>query len=1040
MSASVPWSVNAVDPEAWANARDAARRSGQSVGEWLEAAIHDAASDHGRPVRPTTSPRPSTGAIERRLDELAERLDHFAERVEEAAHAPDRSARSDPAWLDSIEALNERIDGLAHSLQSEDRKAPSEIRNAIQRLDERIEDLVARDQLANANVTPDLEQKLEAISRTIEAMSHRLAQENTEFADPAPPLSPGEELDDAIAEIIMRQSALDGTPPPRVKPRREPAAAPIAAPAPIVVPAPDLSGLERQLKLMADEMQAIRRANDRTDSADTLRDDIGELAEKLGELAPRSSIDALERTVESIATRLDRAGNGRRDEKLTEVAQALHDIRSALAEVRPAESFTSVEKDLHELSSKLDDLGVRGVDNQTVARLQQQTEEIRELLASALPNDVLKALVDQIELLVRKFETGTPNESAILDVLSGVDRRIEALSERVEAAARQMPAASTLDDIRKRLDDLQEAAERGEHEPSSDIENMLRALSQKIDSTEARLGNLGAIERGVADLFTQLQEIRDGVREAAERAAKASGREMPIAAPAVPPAAASPVKQPRSENPPQTVYASLARAANALAAVEVQAEQRAEPVALPRAERIEEAEAETLSGDLPLEPGSGAPRVRLQSAALRVAQSEAVLEGIGVAPDAPARTSDFIAAARRAAQAASAEPSSRAARIAVAPASVRQGVGALLGRGKRALLIAVFAFLAIFVALRYFDGQLPNPFRQGAPAPASATKSATPAKAPQATPTAPTAPTAPAAAPQDRSSHIAPAEDAFAAAPPAGVIGRQDLAFVSQPVPDTTGSTAAANAPAPVQTASAPVNVEMPQAHDGGLPAALGTPALRAAAAAGDPIAAYEIGVRYLEGRGLRADAQEAAIWFEKAAAKGSAPAAYRLGSIYEKGAGGRKNPADARRYYSMAAEAGNIKAMHNLGVMYAEGPDGKPDYPNAARWFRLAAERGVRDSQYNLGVLYARGLGVEQNLTESYRWFALAANQGDGDAGKKRDDIAKRLDVQTLVAAKLAVQTWTATPTDPAANEVQLRPEWEKAETAPTRKRSVKK
>jgi localization factor PodJL len=104
-----------------------------------------------------------------------------------------------------------------------------------------------------------------------------------------------------------------------------------------------------------------------------------------------------------------------------------------------------------------------------------------------------------------------------------------------------------------------------------------------------------------------------------------------------------------------------------------------------------------------------------------------------------------------------------------------------------------------------------------------------------------------------------------------------------------------------------------------------------------------------------------------------------------------------------------------------------------------MAADRGVADSQYNLGVLYARGLGVEANLAESYRWFALAANQGDTDAAKKRDDVAKRLDVQTLVAAKLAVQTWAAAPIEAAANEVRLKPEWDKAEV-PARKRSVKK
>ena len=129
---------------------------------------------------------------------------------------------------------------------------------------------------------------------------------------------------------------------------------------------------------------------------------------------------------------------------------------------------------------------------------------------------------------------------------------------------------------------------------------------------------------------------------------------------------------------------------------------------------------------------------------------------------------------------------------------------------------------------------------------------------------------------------------------------------------------------------------------------------------------------------------------------------------------------------------------MHNLAVLHAEGVDGKPDFRTASRWFRMAADRGLRDSQYNLAVLYARGLGAEQNLAEAYRWFALAAIQGDPDAAKKRDDVANRLDAQTLIAAKLAVQTWAATPADVAANNVKLKAEWEKAETAPAR-RSVK-
>jgi len=144
------------------------------------------------------------------------------------------------------------------------------------------------------------------------------------------------------------------------------------------------------------------------------------------------------------------------------------------------------------------------------------------------------------------------------------------------------------------------------------------------------------------------------------------------------------------------------------------------------------------------------------------------------------------------------------------------------------------------------------------------------------------------------------------------------------------------------------------------------------------------------------------------------------------------KHRATAHRFYLAAAEKGNGKAMHNLAVLYAEGFDGKPDYRTAAQWFRKAADRGASDGQYNLGILYARGVGVEQDLAESFKWFALAANQGDRDAGNKRNDVATRLDPQSLVAARLAVQTFTVDPQPDEAIKVKAPPgQWDRPHSA---------
>jgi localization factor PodJL len=213
------------------------------------------------------------------------------------------------------------------------------------------------------------------------------------------------------------------------------------------------------------------------------------------------------------------------------------------------------------------------------------------------------------------------------------------------------------------------------------------------------------------------------------------------------------------------------------------------------------------------------------------------------------------------------------------------------------------------------------------------------------------------------------------------------------------------------------------------LPDAIGGPVLRAAALKGDPSAAYEIGLRYAEGKGVAANFDEAAKWYDRSAQAGVVPAIFRLGTLYEKGLSVKKDVDIARRYYMQAAERGNAKAMHNLAVLDADGGSKGANYGNASQWFRKAADRGVADSQFNLGILYARGIGVEQNLAESFKWFSLAAAQGDADAVRKRDDIAKRLDPQSLAAAKLAIQTFTPEPQpDDAVNVASPAGGWDSA------------
>jgi localization factor PodJL len=209
------------------------------------------------------------------------------------------------------------------------------------------------------------------------------------------------------------------------------------------------------------------------------------------------------------------------------------------------------------------------------------------------------------------------------------------------------------------------------------------------------------------------------------------------------------------------------------------------------------------------------------------------------------------------------------------------------------------------------------------------------------------------------------------------------------------------------------------------VPAGIAPKSLADAAAAGDPNALFEIGAKFTDGRGVKADPGEAAKWYKLAADRGLAPAQYRYANLLEKGTGIERNLGQALTYYRQAADAGNASAMHNLAVLYASGAAGQPDYAQAVNWFSKAADLGVADSQFNLAILFARGNGVKQNLEESYKWFAIAAKDGDKDAAQKRDEVANAMRKDQLENARARVDSWTVKQADPKANSVNLPDEW---------------
>jgi localization factor PodJL len=172
--------------------------------------------------------------------------------------------------------------------------------------------------------------------------------------------------------------------------------------------------------------------------------------------------------------------------------------------------------------------------------------------------------------------------------------------------------------------------------------------------------------------------------------------------------------------------------------------------------------------------------------------------------------------------------------------------------------------------------------------------------------------------------------------------------------------------------------------------------------------------------QGVKAGAPGAIDELKAVAELGHAPAQFYLARLYEKGEGGLKvDLAASRRWTERAAEGGDPRAMHNVGMAYINGAGGPKNSTTAAQWFRRAADLGLVDSQFNLAALYEKGLGVSQNPAEAYKWYLIAAKTGDGDARQRADQVRGQLTPDARAVAEQAATAFRPAIRNPSAAPV---------------------
>ena len=997
MKFGVPWSVKGIRPEARESAKEAARRSGLPLGEWLNSVIINSAAQAGVEPGFDDDDTDELSDVHGRLDDITRRLDRLG-RSGPDAYAPKRTRDNSDQLVELIGRLDQRIDQLAAAVHTKAPPLAPSVHSSLG-IDQAVAEISARRRMLNG------EQPAPPIPAAVRPQAQRAAV-------PTQDLSGLEDQLRNITEQIetLRRPGVEDAINALRGELNDIGRALIDA-----MPQRAIETIEQQIKGLSHRIAEGRQAGVDASGLTGVEQGLAEVRDALRNLTPAESLVGFNDAVAGLANKIDLVVAHNDPAMIQQLESSITTLRELSSHVATNETVSKLAGYVQTLAQRVEEMAHTGATTSAIGHLEQRITALSDALTERTQHGGtvpprLEVLVTSLSDKIEQIQNSRGDNVA----LGHLEDRIVTLVQRLDASDSRLVHLEAIErglaDLLVHIEDI-----RGNRSGGLRADTLHDTANQSVRRLAAAAQNVSADFRTTdPDAIPLAQPVGKVVARAVA--------DTPPPMPQVP--TVPPMQVPQVQVPPATQMIQGMRAPQATQAPQATAQKRAP---MPGVKRP--AIDPDLPPDQPIEPGSMPPRATADLAA-RIAASEAALGGVKPTAETGERSS-FIFAARRAAKAAADEQPLHADAMGEGQEH-GPSLGSKIAKRVKSLFVAASVIAIVIGSLqigsKFFDfgrsaqrqqsahNAAKNKARDDAPASTGSIASdsvAAPGTAmlfPSATPFAGNIATTP-------TLNLTSPQSTLDTPPP----------NASQtPASDITGSI-----PRPMLS-SRPIVPPIPMlpavsGYSGGLddklPAAIGGATLRTAAAAGNPAATYEVALRYAEGHGVASNLEEAARWFERAASKGLAPAQFRLGSMLEKGQGVKKDLARARNLYLAAAAKGNAKAMHNLAVLYAEGTGGKPDYATAVSWFRKAANRGISDSQYNLAILYARGMGVEKSFSESYKWFALAAEKGDRESAKKRDEIAARLDPKTLAAAQHAVKIWTAEPQPEAANTVAPPP-----------------
>jgi localization factor PodJL len=473
------------------------------------------------PAAPLASMPPAAPVAPREAMRAEELLDKAIARFDSrAAKSEARTARA----LDSVATWIERSQTRQHDEQETLRTVVGRLAS----LEERIAAQQAARGSALARPAPRPEPPPEGprdLAERVNDLARRLESFDRGGREALRAVRPRLDISEAVSQIARRRQELDARAAGgEAEVRRPPGPGEAAAgreAAPLARESP-ANNLQNEIGKLSQRLDGLRRDHSERREPpggagiEGLRLELAAMSRSLADLAPRNAVVALEGAIRDLSQRVAASrDNGARESVLAPIEGLIGEFRESLRAHDPRAAVEALQREIAAIGSKMEGVARASINPAALERIRQQTEEARNLLATLAqrpaPLDRLEKQIgdladrvdrlpvslaphaDSAQLIASLAEARAQLErSTPASALSSIERRLEQIAAKMDEAL-QRPAAMpslaprALEELSRRIDGVREtiesryAAAPGAPIDSKPLEEMIRDLGARID-------------------------------------------------------------------------------------------------------------------------------------------------------------------------------------------------------------------------------------------------------------------------------------------------------------------------------------------------------------------------------------------------------------------------------------------------------------------------------------------------------------------------------------------------------------------------------